>query len=73
MLPPMKSNSKQATTTLMPMHGAAHDDQRVGLAGVFQRFLQALGVFAAVLELQGVDGQHLLADFVAAFGVQKER
>jgi hypothetical protein len=46
-------------------------DQRVGLAGVLQRFLQPLGVLAAVLELQGVDRQHFLADFVAAFGVEE--
>jgi hypothetical protein len=53
------------------LDGAAHDDQRVGLAGVFQRFLQALGVLAAVLELQRVDRQHFLADLVAAFGVEE--
>jgi len=50
---------------------AAHDDERIGLARVLQGLLQALGVLAAVLELERIDGQHLLADFVAAFGVEK--
>ena len=53
------------------VYRAAHDHQRVGLTGVFQRLFQALGVFAAVLELEGVHGQHLLANFIAAFVVQK--
>ena len=52
-------------------HAAAHDDQRIGLTGVFQRLFQALRVFAAVFELQGVHGQHFLPQFVAAFCVQK--
>jgi hypothetical protein len=47
------------------------DDQRIGLAGGFQGFFQAFGVLAAVLELERVDRHDLLADFVAAFGVQK--
>ncbi len=50
---------------------AAHHDQRVGLAGVLQRFLQAFGVLAAVLELERVHRQHFLADLVAAFRVQE--
>ena len=48
-----------------------HDDEGVGFARVLQGFFQALGVLAAVLELEGVHGQHFLADFIAAFGVQK--
>ena len=44
--PPMKSNSKQATTTGTRVHRAAHHDQRVGLAGGLERVLQALGVLA---------------------------
>ena len=69
--PPMKSNSKQAATSGMLVHRAAHDDQRVGLAGVLERVLQPLGVLLAVLELQRVDRQHLLADLVAALGVEE--
>ena len=53
------------------VHRAAHDNQRVGLAGVFQGFFQALRVLAAVLELEGIDRQNFLADLVAAFSVQK--
>ena len=71
MQPPMKSNSKQAATTADAMHRAAHDDQRVGLAGVLERVLQPLGVLLAVLELERVDRQHFLADLVAAFGVEE--
>ena len=71
MLPPMKSNSKAGDHQVDAVHRAAHHHQRVGLAGVLQRLLQALGVLAAVLELQGVDRQHFLADLVAAFGVEE--
>ena len=35
-------------------HGAAHDHERVALARGLRGFFQALGVFAAVAELQGV-------------------
>ncbi len=51
--------------------GAAHDDQGIGFAGVFQRFFQALRVFAAVFEFEGIDGDDFLADFVAAFAVHE--
>ncbi|KAI1692107.1 hypothetical protein Ddc_23824 [Ditylenchus destructor] len=53
------------------VHRAAHDDEGIGLAGVLQRFLEPFGVFAAVLELQGVDRQHFLADFIAPLAVQE--
>jgi len=53
------------------VHGAAHHDERIGLAGGLQRVLQPLGVLLAVLELQRIDRQHLLADLVAAFGVEE--
>ena len=52
-------------------YAAAHHDQRIGFARAVQRIFQALGVFAAVLELQGINRQYLLPQFVAAFGVQK--
>ena len=67
----MKSNSKAGGHQADAVHRAAHHDQRVGLAGVLQRFLQPLGVLAAVLELQRVDRQHFLADLVAAFGIEE--
>ena len=69
--PPMKSNSKQAATTGIAHHRAAHDDQRIGLAGGLERVLQPLGVLLAVLELQRIDRQHLLADLVAALGIEE--
>jgi hypothetical protein len=53
------------------MHRAAHDHQGIGLVGVFKRFFQAIRVFAAVLELEGINRQHFLPDFIAAFVVQK--
>ena len=53
------------------VHRAAHHHQGVGLAGVFQGFFQAFGVFAAVLEFQGVHRQDFLANLVAAFRVQE--
>ena len=53
------------------LDGTTHDDEGVGLARVLQRFFQAFGVLAAVFELEGVHRQHFLADFIAAFGVQK--
>jgi hypothetical protein len=52
-------------------HRTAHHHHGVGLAGGFQRRLQALRVLLAVLELQRVDRHHLLADLPAAFGVQE--
>ncbi|MCY1168884.1 hypothetical protein D9M73_88950 [compost metagenome] len=53
------------------VHGATHDDQCIGFAGVFQRLFQAFGVLAAVLELEGIDRQDFLAQLVTAFGIQK--
>ena len=53
------------------LHAAAHDHQRVGLAGVLQGLFQAFGVFAAVFELERINRQHFLADLVSAFAVQK--
>ena len=53
------------------VHCATHDHQGIGLTRVFQRFFQAVWVFAAVLELQGVHGQDLLPNFIAPFGVEK--
>jgi len=52
MEPPMNSNSKHAATRLTAVHRPAHNDQGIGLAGVFQCLFQTLWVFAAVLELQ---------------------
>ena len=52
-------------------HGAAHHHQRVGLARGFQRGLQPRRILLAVLELQGIDGHHFLADFPAALGVEE--
>jgi hypothetical protein len=54
------------------VYRAAHDDECIGFTGVFQCFFEALGVFAAVFELQRIDWQHFLADFIAAFVVQKD-
>ena len=53
-------------------HGATHHHQRVGLAGVLQRFFKAVWVLAAVLELEGIHRQHLLPDLVPPFIVQKQ-
>ena len=50
---------------------APHDHKCIGLAGVFKCLFQALRIFAAVLELEGVHRQHFLADFVASLGIQK--
>src|SRR5690606_10087424 len=36
------------------------------------RLAQALGILAAVLELQRVDGKHLMADLVAPFGIEQQ-
>ena len=52
-------------------HGTPHDHQGVSFARVFQRFFQTFGVFAAVLELERIHGQHFLANLKAAFIVQK--
>ena len=59
-------------------HGHAHDratdhHEGIGLTGGFERALQALGVLLAVLELQRVDRQHLVADLIAPFRVQEDR
>ena len=53
------------------VNGAAHDHQGVGFTGVAHGFFDALGVLAAVFEFQSVDRDHFLANFVAAFVVQK--
>ena len=37
------------------MHCTTHDHQGIGFSSVFQGFLEALRVFAAVLEFQGID------------------
>jgi hypothetical protein len=50
---------------------AAHDDHGVGFVGFFHRLFQAVRVLAAVLELEGVDRQDFLADFVAAFRIEQ--
>ena len=51
--------------------GAAHDHQGVGFTGVAHGFFDALGVLAAVFEFQSVNRHHFLANFIAAFVVQK--
>ena len=51
------------------VHRAAHYHQCVGFSGVFQRFFQAFGVFAAVFELERVNRQDFLADLETAFVV----
>jgi hypothetical protein len=43
----------------------------VGFAGVLHRFLQAIRILAAVPELKRIDRQHVLADFIAPFGVHQ--
>ena len=53
------------------VHRASHHDQGIGFAGVFQRILQTLGVLLAVLELQGIDRNDLLADLEATLGVEE--
>ena len=57
----MKSNSNRA----------ANHDQRVGFSRVFQGFLQSLWVLAAVLELERINREDLLADFIAPLAIQK--
>jgi len=52
-------------------HGAADDDQRIGLTGVLEGFLEAVRVLLAVLELQRIDRQHLLADLIPALAVEE--
>ena len=50
-------------------HVAAHNYQRICLARVIKRFFQALGVFAAVFELERINGQHLLRKLITALGI----
>ena len=69
--PPMKSNSKQATTTGIVSTAPPITIKCVGLAGGLQRLLQPLRILLAVTELQRVDRQHFLPDLVAPFGVQE--
>jgi hypothetical protein len=69
--PPMKSNSKQAATTgtliTAPPITTSASVSPVFSSASFRRS----GYLLAVLELQRVDRQHLLADLVAAFGVEE--
>ena len=51
------------------VHSAAHHDQGIGLTRVFHGLFQAFGVFTAVFEFQGVDGQHLLTNLETTFAV----
>jgi hypothetical protein len=67
----MKSNSKQAATTGTLITAPPITTSASVSPVAFQRGLQAFGVLLAVLELQRVDRQHLLADLVAAFGVEE--
>ena len=69
--PPMKSNSKQAATSGTLITAPPTTTSASVSPVALQRRLQPLGVLLAVLELQRVDRQHLLADLAAAFGVEK--
>ncbi len=53
------------------MDRAAHDDHGVGFVGVFHRLFQAVRILPAVLELQRIDRQDFLADFIAAFWIEQ--
>jgi hypothetical protein len=52
-------------------NAALNDHQRVGLAGFGLRFLQPVGIAAAVLELERIERRDLGADLVAALGVEQ--
>ena len=53
------------------LDAALHHDQRVGLAGLVERGLEALGILLLVLELEAVDRHDLGADLEAAFGIEQ--
>jgi hypothetical protein len=53
------------------VHRAAHDDECIRLPRIVHGHLQALGVFFAVFEFECIHGHHFLANFIAAFRVQK--
>ncbi|OMP13937.1 hypothetical protein COLO4_00590 [Corchorus olitorius] len=53
------------------VNGAAHHDHGVGFTRVVHRRLNAVGVLLRVLELERVDREDLLAQLIAAFGVQQ--
>src|SRR5262249_26333218 len=50
---------------------STNDDQCIGLARLLHRFLQALRILAAVLELQRIDWKDFLADLVTPFGIEQ--
>ncbi len=50
---------------------AAHHDQRILFLGILARLGQALGVLAAVLELERIGGAHFRRDLHPRLGIEK--
>ncbi|KAG1538124.1 hypothetical protein G6F50_014721 [Rhizopus delemar] len=65
----VERRSRQRT----PLEQAAHGDQRVVLAGVLLRDLDALAVFLLVLELEQVGRPQARTDLGGAVGVEQRR
>jgi hypothetical protein len=53
------------------MHRPPHDDERVGLTGLFHRFLKAIRIFTTIAKFQSIDWDHFLADLEASLGIQQ--
>jgi hypothetical protein len=70
--PPMKSNSKTASTTGKPFGSNRCMTTSASVSPVLGRILQALRITAAVLEVQRIDRQHLVTDLEAPLAIEQE-